>query len=171
MKQQKSTLTGILLSGIILLTAGCRNGQSSTELNLQTVGAGNLLSEVEQHRGQKAVLVNFWATWCQPCVEEFPDIVDLKEKYRDSLEVYFVSGDFPENRAQVLQFLKDQGLHGDQYIVNNPQTAFFDSIHSAWTGAIPFTIIYDRQTGAVTDFWEGKATYQQFDAAVQAALN
>ena len=53
----------------------------------------------------KILLFNFWATWCAPCIKEIPELIELKERFKNSLEVYFVSVDFNVKKT-VPKFLK-----------------------------------------------------------------
>ncbi len=57
----------------------------------------------------KILLFNFWATWCAPCIKEIPELVELKERFKNSLEVYFVSVDFNVKKT-VPKFLKKNKL-------------------------------------------------------------
>ena len=96
------------------MLAGC---QSKESLTLEISSANSIIQRIESHAGSEAVLVNFWATWCKPCVEEFPIIVDLKEKYSNQeLETYFVSVDFIDNQNAVINFLTQQGVTGLSFI-------------------------------------------------------
>ena len=100
-------------------------------------------------RRGKIVLFDFWATWCEPCRAEMPQLVKLREKYRHrGLVLLTVSADEPEAEAAALQFLKKTGIHRPAYIkrVKNDE-AFIDSIDTKWSGALPALFLYDR-TGA-----------------------
>ncbi len=57
----------------------------------------------------KILLLNFWATWCAPCIKEIPELIELKEKFKKSVEVYFVSVDFNVKKT-VPKFLKKNKL-------------------------------------------------------------
>ena len=57
----------------------------------------------------KILLFNFWATWCAPCIKEIPELIELKERFKNSLEVYFVSVDFNVKKT-VPKFLKKNKL-------------------------------------------------------------
>ncbi len=126
---------------------------------------------VARHNAEgKAVLLNVWATWCGPCVEEFPDIVELKHKYQDQLAVVFISADFPEDRERAIEFLKEQKVDWETYLKLGKDEPFINALSSEWGGALPFTKIYSKN-GEITAFWENKASYETFEKAILEALN
>ena len=137
------------------------------ELRLITVD--ELLREVRSYRGEKAVLVNIWATWCKPCVDEFPMIVNLENSEKD-LKVIFVSADFIDNKKEVKKFLIQQNLKEDLFIKNQKDQKFIDGLHKDWTGALPFTILFGKTTGKVVDYWEGKRSKKEFLAAIRKTI-
>ena len=92
----------IVLSAFILT-------QSCSQVELIPSTSEQIMSKIKSFSSQKAVLLNIWALWCVPCVEEFPMIVDLDDEY-DELEIIFVSADFHEQKSEVQKFLKKQGL-------------------------------------------------------------
>jgi thiol-disulfide isomerase/thioredoxin len=150
--------------------SGC---QKQTALSVDITNAAEIKERIDAHRGKQAVLVNFWATWCQPCVEEFPMITDLATQYGpEGLKVYFVSVDFIDNLEGVKAFLTQMGVHEPSFIKpDGNDFAFIDNIHKDWSGAIPFTIIFSKTSGKVESLWEGVAEREQFEQAVISALN
>ena len=77
---------------------------SESDLKLKTASASDILKQVAIHKGDKSVLVNFWATTCAPCIEEIPWILELSDQYAEDLTVYFVSTDWLENKKDVIRF-------------------------------------------------------------------
>ncbi|MFC1550622.1 TlpA family protein disulfide reductase [Candidatus Neomarinimicrobiota bacterium] len=165
----KHTIRTVLISSAIML-AGC---QSKESLTLEISSANSIIQRIESHAGSEAVLVNFWATWCKPCVEEFPIIVNLKEKYSNQeLEAYFVSVDFIDNQNAVINFLTQQGVTGLSFIKpDGEDNSFINAINSKWTGAVPFTVLYSKSSGQITHYWEGAADREQFEQAIILAIN
>ena len=140
-------------------------------LTLKSATAEDVLTAVAGHQGREAVLVNYWGTWCVPCVEEFPMIVELGKTYSGrGLVTYFVSVDWPEDTDKVMAFLKRQGVAGLSFIKDQGDNPFINGINLEWSGAVPFTIVYHQQSGGMVDFWEGKASREKFEGAIQAAL-
>jgi thiol-disulfide isomerase/thioredoxin len=160
----------IVVVVIIFSVPGC---QKQTALSVDVASAAEIKERINAHQGQQAVLVNFWATWCQPCVEEFPMITDLATQYEpEGLKVYYVSVDFIDNLEGVKTFLTKMGVHEASFIKpDGNDNEFIDDIHNDWTGAIPFTIVFSKTSGKVESFWEGVAEREQFEQAVIAALN
>ena len=153
---------------ILLITLfGC----SQSELQLKTADASDVQKQIASHEGNEAVLINFWATWCAPCIEEFPMIVDLSNEYKDKgLKVYFFSADWSDRKDAVIKFLKDHGVKGVSFMKSDGNdNQFIRDIHEKWTGALPFTIVYDKN-GNVTDYWEMKKSREHFEKAIQKAI-
>ena len=90
-----------------LILAGC----TQSDIQLKTVDAKALHKQIATHKGKEAVLVNFWATTCAPCLREFPMIMDLGENYADKgLKIYFVTTDWSDYRDKALAFLESKGF-------------------------------------------------------------
>lgn len=141
----------------------------SQKIHLLPITANELMKEVVKQKGKKAVLVNIWALWCVPCVEEFPMIVDFDQEIPD-LEVIFVSADFEDQLSEVESFLTRQGLRQISYIKQEKDESFISGIHSKWTGSLPFTILYAKESGKIVDLWEGKEPESRFRTAINIAL-
>ncbi|MFL2983184.1 MAG: TlpA family protein disulfide reductase [Candidatus Neomarinimicrobiota bacterium] len=142
---------------------------SCSKVELIPVTSHELKKMVEMKKGSEAVLLNVWALWCVPCVEEFPMIVELGNKY-DNLDVIFISADFQEQFNAVLSFLGKNGVNQTSYIKNEKDEPFILGLDPKWTGSLPFTIVYAKSTGKVIDSWEGIAPESKFKAAIVAAL-
>ena len=168
-RYSSSLLQGVFAVALIGVAISC--DRAAAPLTLQRVTAEEVLEKAAEHRGQEAVLVNFWATWCAPCVEEFPMIVDLGERYKaEGLRIYFVSVDWLEETDRVAGFLEWQGVKGLSFIKDQKDLPFIDGIAEEWTGAIPFTVVFGKQSGALVDLWEGKGPEERFESAIRAAL-
>ena len=131
--------------------------------------AEELLQKVYNFKGKKAVLVNIWALWCKPCVEEFPMIVKL-QKEKNDLEVIFVSADFQDQFQDVLFFLNEHNVGPVSYIKKQKDDPFIEGLHPSWSGSLPFTIVYGKNSGLIVDYWEGKEPKLRFSKAISRAL-
>ena len=154
---------------ILLITLfGC----SQSDIKLKIATAADIHKQVATHKGSEAVLVNFWATWCAPCIEEFPMIVELSDKYKNKgMKVYFFSADWSDRKDVVIKFLEDHGVNGISFMkTDGNDNQFIRDIHEEWTGALPFTIVYDKN-GNVTNYWEMKKNKDHFEAAIIKAID
>lgn len=93
----------------------------------------------------KTYIINFWAMWCAPCVEELPYIQQYADENPD-VEVILVSLDFPEDiESKMKPFLKKKGITERVVILDDPNSnSWIDKIDPTWSGSLPFTIIFDK---------------------------
>lgn len=145
-----------VLSILLLLLAG----------SLGTVDEDQLPQLIAKHRG-KIVVLNFWATWCGPCREEFPDLVRIYDERKKDLVVLSVSLDEPEDRDKVIAFLQEQKAQFPAYIeASRDFDAFVNAVHPQWSTAIPATFVYNRKGKRVFSR-VGKITYEQLQKEIE----
>ena len=91
----------------------------------------------------KPRLINFWATWCGPCREEFPDLVAIGIDHRTKIDLITVSLDeLSVINTEVPQFLADSGADFPAYLLKTrDQDAAITLVSKDWQGALPFTIL------------------------------
>jgi thiol-disulfide isomerase/thioredoxin len=127
--------------------------------------------DVVEQSGATVTVINFWATWCVPCVEEFPSFVKLDRRLDDrGVDVMFISTDFPDQKQKVATFLADHGVTGTSYLKTGNTTTFVNGFSEDWSGAVPATFVYDGE-GTLLDFWEGKVSYQELKQRVTEQLD
>ena len=137
--------------------------------NPRPITSADIVAHIRE-TGSAATLVNVWATWCQPCREEFPDLVRFQREWRErGVEVMYVSADFDDQLDQVRKFLASHGVTDPTYLKHETDMKFIDGLDARWTGALPATFVYDR-AGKVVRYWEGRADYARFVAAAEAAI-
>lgn len=113
-------------------------------VDLKTGDEIDLAAAVRAHRGS-VVLVDFWATWCGPCVKLFPHTVALDRKFGDSgLAVIAVSFDLPEDEAAVRSFLAEKGATFQNLLSTYGVSPKAPDAFEIRNGALPFLKIYDR---------------------------
>lgn len=152
---------------MMCLLAGC--ARETADLAVKPVTATELLAAVRAP-GAKAVLVNLYATWCEPCQAEFPDLVKLERSYRvKGLRVLFVSADDEENMAAVKRFLVKQGVNYPTYLKAEKDMEFINGLEPRWDGALPATLLYDG-AGKQRDFWVGATNYKTFEQKLKPIL-
>jgi thiol-disulfide isomerase/thioredoxin len=173
-----SRVTAALTLAIGLLSLGCgRNAaptaeKAAAEVALCTVDSRGLSDAIQRHRG-KVVLVDFWATWCVPCVELFPHTVDLQRRFADrGLAVISVSMDDPTQRGAVLHFLRNHRAAFDNFISSyGVGSEGFDAFGVS-DGALPHVRLYDRNGQVQKTFLSGgqSLAHQKIEAAVEELL-
>ena len=105
----------------------------------------------------KPLMINFWATWCDPCREEFPDLVKLDAEYKGKIDFITISLDeLSEINRDVPKFLADMKAEMPAYLLKaEDDDAAIAIVSKNFSGALPFTIIYDSN-GKETYFRQGK---------------
>ncbi len=94
-------------------------------------------------------VVNFWATWCSPCVKEIGFFEELhRQRESEKVKVILVSLDFPNQiDRRVIPFLKEKEITADVLLMTDlDYNSWIDRIDPSWSGAIPATLIYNRET-------------------------
>jgi peroxiredoxin len=102
----------MLVTALALAIASCRNSEPTKIGSAApdfTVSDGQKTVQLSQFRG-KPVLLNFWATWCPPCVQEVPDLVALQQRMGDKVIVVAVSMDVDEGAYKAFTAKNMQGV-------------------------------------------------------------
>lgn len=137
---------------------------------LKDISDDEIQDVISSYEGEKAVLINVWATWCAPCRKEFPYIVDLQQKYENDLHVIFISADFPGQRDKALEFLQEQNVGWTTYFKTGKDQPFIEALSDEWSGALPFTKFLNED-GEVVASWEQGAEYEKFERFIKKAIN
>ena len=120
---------------------------------------------VEARRGHP-VLIAFWATWCAPCVNQFPSLVELAGRHRDVAFVA-VSLDDQEDRGAVEAFLAKRRPPFPVYLKGpGRDEPFINGVDTGWSGVIPATLLFDRD-GKRAALLQGEHTPQQIEKALE----
>lgn len=111
-------------------------------VGVETVDAAGLAA-LRKNESGKLRLVNFWATWCGPCVTEFPDLVEFNRMYRHrAFEMVTVSANFPDEKKEVLEFLTKQQASGKNLLFASPDKyALIEAFDKNWNGSVPLTVL------------------------------
>ncbi len=129
------------------------------------------LETILQKKDDTLRIVNFWATWCKPCVEELPYFEKLQETYKGKpVKVILVSLDFKNKVDLVTSFVQRKNIRSTVLLLDqgNPNE-WIDKISPDWSGAIPATL-FVRNSPASRSFHEGDFTYETLAKHVQQLL-
>lgn len=158
------------LSLLLIAAAFSLNSYSQ---DLKPVGTTDELKEILESRKGKVVLLNFWATWCKPCVKEFPELMKLYSAYKDKgFELVFLSlDDLSEVDTKLKPFLKKNNVDFTTYYntFQKPEE-LMDYVDKSWGGGIPSTYIYDKD-GNLKSSILGSRTYEQFESEIAKYLD
>ncbi|MFZ1320880.1 MAG: TlpA disulfide reductase family protein [Ignavibacteria bacterium] len=130
------------------------------------------LDKIISENKDKVILFNYWATWCKPCVEEFPDLMEIHKNYKDKdFKLIFVSLDFGKDfKDDITTFLKKNGVDFDTYYNNfDKDEELLNYVSKDWEGAIPGTFIYDKE-GKLQKSLIGKHDYDEFKTVLDKYL-
>ena len=123
--------------------AGAKPKEPEMKLELIGLPALKKLKANEAGKDGKLRLLNVWATWCGPCVKEFPELVTMQRMYgHRAFELVTLSLDVPGHKDKVIEFLKKQGAAGTHYQwESDNKDPVLDNLVAEWSGAIPLTLL------------------------------
>ena len=166
---------------VLCLSFSCKDNVTSTqkpelsqvaEINDElTIVDFNGLKPYLNKTDGKTYVVNFWATWCAPCVKELPYFEELRSNYKGKdVEVLLVSLDFPRKYETKLKpFIKEKNLKSLVIAFDDvDQNTWIPAINENWSGAIPATIIYNNNG---RKFYERSFTYEELETELKQFIN
>jgi peroxiredoxin len=114
-------------------------------VSLEDIDVQGIKDLVKNTSSGKLRLINIWATWCGPCVTEFPDLVIIDRMYRGRpFEFITISADKQARKADVLSFLKKQQASNKNYIFNKEDVyQMIEAVDPEWQGALPYTMLIE----------------------------
>lgn len=118
----------------------------------------------------KTYIINFWATWCRPCIKELPEFEALRENYLDkNVEMILVSLDFSEKlESLVIPFVERHNLKSKIVLLDDVNSnRWIPKVSENWSGAIPATLIYNKNG---RKFYERSFTYEELETELKTLL-
>ena len=159
-----------LLAGLILICGGvvAAIGQAPPKRIVQIDNPK--LAEVIKPAG-KPLLINFWATWCDPCREEFPDLVKLDAEYKGKIDVITISlDDLAEINRDVPKFLASMKAEMPAYLLKtDDENAAIKMVSKDWAGNLPLTVLIDAK-GTTAYQRNGKFKYETLKENIDRVL-
>ncbi len=136
----------VVFSACLLLLLSCKKEMKEPaepeNEHIEVVNFKGLETLLEK-QVQDVLVVNFWATWCKPCVEEMPYFEEVHDSLGgEDLKVILVSLDFPSKlESQLIPFVRERGLEPQVVLLDDPhENDWIPKVDSTWSGAIPATL-------------------------------
>jgi len=163
----------IYTSFFVLLFFSCKKKDSKIVFekvtSIKTYTYNELKPLLEKKNG-KTYVVNFWATWCAPCVKELPAFEKINKVYSNkNVEVLLVSLDFPKQvKKRLIPFINQKEVRSKVVLLDDVNEDFWiKAIDSSWSGALPATIIYSEKGRA---FYEQSFDYEKLETELKAFI-
>jgi len=155
----------ILICGFAFLALACSKENKKNALKPQEIALSTDYSNVFEKfetSNDTLYVVNFWATWCQPCIEELPSFMKINEEYKKDKKFKMIlvsldrSSDFD---TKVKDYISKNNIQPDVYVLsdNKRMNEWIPKINKTWSGALPATALY--RNGQQLFFTEGKISY------------
>jgi thiol-disulfide isomerase/thioredoxin len=118
---------------------------SELPVTVETIDAAGI-KELVSNKSDKIRLINVWATWCGPCVMEFPDLVTIDRIYRSrNFEFISINGDKLSRKENVLKFLRKNEASNKNFIFGSDNNnELVEAVDPEWTGALPYTLLVEQ---------------------------
>ena len=160
-----------LAAVLFLAAAGALTAQQSKPpRDPEVIDAQGYQKILDQYRG-KAVLVTFWATWCEPCRDEYPMLNELAKQYApQGLKVVGVSLDDDGDLILMRRFLaRYKPIFPNYRKKAGGIETFTQAILPGWTGSLPVSVFYGKD-GQQAGHMLGEGTREKYEAAIQSLL-
>jgi thiol-disulfide isomerase/thioredoxin len=115
-------------------------------------------------------IINFWATWCKPCVEEMPAFERINREFKnEKVKVLLVSLDFPDQvNTRLKRYLEVNKIKSEVIVLDEPNAdKWINQVSGEWSGALPGTLFYRNSK---REFYEQKFSYQELNSIVKTFL-
>ena len=157
----------------ILILLALLSGFAQADVSIFSAQLPDLQNKAQpfsQWKG-KPLIINFWATWCSPCIKELPDFDSISKVYKNTkVKVLLVTMDFKEDlKSKVLPFILAKNLYSEVLLLDELNGNYFiPKISDAWSGAIPATLILNQKNN-FRHFFEKKLSFAFLKTEIEAA--
>lgn len=142
---------------------------SAPKAELTPLTAKELNSKIK-NSGAKITIVNLWATWCEPCKEEMPELVNLRERLASKgVELVLVSADTGADLKKAASFLEQSGVRFQTYRLAQAPDKFMKEFETHWPAVLPTTMVFDIQRQRI-GYWTSRVPIKELEARVEKGL-
>ena len=174
-----------VISGILMLLFSCK-GQNEASLNneLNEANDKETMEQIDEllvpsydfeafsHFLEKdndtTYVINFWATWCKPCIKELPAFERIHDEYGPKkVKVILASLDFPKQvNSHLIPFIDKHQIRSEVVLLDDPDgNSWIPKVDTSWTGAIPATIIYNSKH---RKFYERTFSFEELEMEINS---
>ena len=155
----------ILLFAVAFLVSFTLSGQDIKVYNFDT------FQPRLQEKSDSLYVINFWATWCVPCVKEMPAFNKAEQQFSNKkVKILLVSLDMPKHiDSRLIPFLEKHNVTSEVVLLDDPDfNSWIDKVDPQWGGGIPATLIYNRKSRS---FYEQSFEYDELSDIINTKLN
>jgi len=136
--------------------------------NVRIIKKPEMLALLSNTSSEKVRIINFWASWCAPCVKELPYFKKISENYASKVEVIFISLDFAEDIEKAKKVLEKKQITWESYLLDETKyDTWINDVHKNWQGTIPVTSLRYKNKEI---FIEGETTYEELEKKIKQLL-
>ena len=142
---------------VVVACLGVAPSAWAKDASVRSADLQAILGEIRRP-GARAVLVNVWASWCDPCRAEMPRLLRFFRRHGEAgLRLVLVSADDEADRDKAIRFLASQGVDFPTWIKKGDDMTFIDALDPQWSGALPASFLFDGK-GRLVRRWYGEVT-------------
>lgn len=164
------------LYSLLLFFVACGQQKATTEksenIEQAKIVQFDAIEDLMNDESGQLQVINFWATWCGPCVKELPHFEAAREKYAEKgVQFTLVSLDFANKfDSTVVPFIEKKGLKSRVWLLDNTDyNSWIDKVDPSWEGEIPVTLIVNKQQN-IREFVPKEVTAEELDKLIEKAL-
>jgi thiol-disulfide isomerase/thioredoxin len=163
----------LYLVAIIVLSYSCSGtDKSKVEDNTKVpIVDFTSIKPLLENDNDTTYIINFWATWCAPCVKEMPHFEKLGQEYSNQkVKIILVNLDFPTHyESRLIPFLEENKIQSQVIMLDDPDAnRWINEVDPSWSGSIPATVIYKKNN---RKFLEKELSYKELEDAVLSIMN